>query len=52
VLDPSRIHVPVIQATVDCGVYLDGDRLPGRYTHHVARAKVRDLQRERPEAFA
>ena len=30
VLDASRIHIPVSQATVDCGVYLDGGRLPGR----------------------
>ena len=31
--DARSIHVPVARATVDCGVYLDGQRLPGKYTH-------------------
>jgi magnesium transporter len=46
VLDPSRIHIPVTQATVDCGVYLDGGRLPGRYAHAAAHAKVSELASE------
>jgi magnesium transporter len=51
VLDPSRIHLPVTQATVDCGVYLDGGRLPGRYTHAAAHAKVSELASETGAAF-
>src|ERR1700742_1705335 len=51
VLEPSRIHIPVTQATVDCGVYLDGGRLPGRYTHAAAQAKVSELARDNGEAF-
>jgi magnesium transporter len=51
VLDPSRIHIPVTQATVDCGVYLDGQRLRGRYTHAAAQAKVSELQRDNGKAF-
>ena len=31
--DPDSIHVPVARAMVDCGVYSDGKRLPGKYTH-------------------
>ena len=50
-LDPSRIHIPVTQATVDCGVYLDGGRLPGRYTHAAAHAKVSELASENGAAF-
>jgi magnesium transporter len=49
--DPSRIHIPVSHATVDCGVYVDGGRLPGRYTHAAAQAKVSELTRENGEAF-
>jgi len=51
VLDPSRIHIPVTQATVDCGVYLDGGRLPGRSTHAAAHAKVSELASENGAAF-
>ncbi|PRC44683.1 magnesium transporter, partial [Mycobacterium sp. ITM-2017-0098] len=34
--DARRIHVPVARAMVDCGVYCDGSRLPGKYTHGAA----------------
>src|SRR5690242_7281495 len=49
--DPSRIHVPVSHATVDCGVYVDGGRLPGSYTRAAAQAKVTELTRHSGEAF-
>jgi magnesium transporter len=37
---------------VDCGVYVDGKRLPGKYTHAAALAKVRELEHDGKEAFA
>jgi len=36
---------------VDCGVYCDGARLPGKYTHAAALNKVHDLEREGKQAF-
>ena len=36
---------------VDCGVYVDGNRLPGKYTHAAALNKVHELEREGKEAF-
>lgn len=42
-LAAHRIRVPVARATVDCGVYVDGARLPGKYTAAAAREKVREL---------
>ncbi len=44
-LDAHSIHVPVARAMVDCGVYADGSRLPGKYTHAAALAKVRNSSR-------
>ncbi|WP_048833607.1 magnesium and cobalt transport protein CorA [Nocardia cyriacigeorgica] len=35
------IPVPTARAIVDCAVYVDGQRLPGHYTHHEALAEVR-----------
>jgi magnesium transporter len=49
--DASSIHVPVSRAMVDCGVYADGKRLPGKYTHAAALAKVRELQLTDVRAF-
>ena len=49
--DANRIHVPVARAVVDCGVYADGRRLPGKYTHAAALAKVHELQRGGQPAF-
>jgi magnesium transporter len=36
-----RIPIPAARATVDCAVYIDGVRLPGKYTHAAALAEVR-----------
>lgn len=44
--------VPVRQSVVDCGVYVDGVRLPGTYTHAQAGAKVREVQQTGQDAFA
>ena len=51
--DPNakRIHVPVARAMVDCGVYVDGSRLPGKYTHAAALNKVRELEADGKDAF-
>ncbi|WP_197381958.1 magnesium/cobalt transporter CorA [Mycolicibacterium mengxianglii] len=51
-LDPARIHVPVARATVDCGVYVDGRRLPGKFSHAEALAKVREVQQAGGNAFS
>lgn len=37
---------------VDCGVYVDGQRLPGKYSHAAALAKVHELEQAGTEAFA
>src|ERR1700676_4272832 len=47
----KSIHVPVARAMVDCGIYCEGRRLPGKYTHAAALNKVHDLEREGKEAF-
>ena len=36
---------------VDCGVYVDGKRLPGKYTHAAALAKVHELEGDGKQAF-
>ncbi|WP_201298169.1 magnesium and cobalt transport protein CorA [Nocardia sp. CY41] len=36
------IPVPTAQAIVDCAVYVDGERLPGRFTHQAALARARE----------
>ncbi|MCU1700976.1 MAG: magnesium transporter [Mycobacterium sp.] len=50
-LDAQSIHVPVARAMVDCGVYADGIRLPGKYTHAAALTKVRELEEAGTAAF-
>ncbi|MFX0575702.1 magnesium and cobalt transport protein CorA [Nocardia nepalensis] len=35
-----HIPVPTARAVVDCAVYIDGERLPGRFTHAEALAEV------------
>ncbi len=49
--DAKSIHVPVARAMVDCGVYSDGKRLPGKYTHAAALNKVHELEDEGKQAF-
>ncbi|WP_371855918.1 magnesium and cobalt transport protein CorA [Nocardia beijingensis] len=41
------LPVPTAQAIVDCAVYVDGKRLPGRFTHKAALARAR----EEPNGF-
>ncbi|OZC80929.1 magnesium transporter [Rhodococcus sp. 06-156-3C] len=36
-----KVPVPTARAIVDCAVYVDGHRLPGKYTHSAAVAEVR-----------
>ena len=45
------VHVPVARATVDCGVYVGGQRLEGKYTHAAALEKVHELERAGETAF-
>ncbi|MCV7174090.1 magnesium/cobalt transporter CorA [Mycobacterium manitobense] len=49
--DASSIHVPVARAMVDCGVYCEGRRLPGKFTHAAALARVRELEADGRPAF-
>ncbi|HEX4587835.1 MAG TPA: magnesium/cobalt transporter CorA [Mycobacterium sp.] len=49
--DAKSIHVPVARAMVDCGIYVDGQRAPGKYTHAAALNKVHELEREGKSAF-
>lgn len=49
--DAASIHVPVARAMVDCGIYCEGVRLPGKYTHAAALNKVHELEREGKDAF-
>lgn len=50
-LDTPPIHVPAARAVVDCAVYAEGRRLPGKYTHAAAWAKVHELEAEDTPAF-
>jgi magnesium transporter len=49
--DAKSIHVPVARAMVDCGIYVEGQRAPGKYTHAAALNRVHELEREGKEAF-
>lgn len=49
--DARSIHVPVARAMVDCGVYCEGNRLPGKYTHAAALNKVHEIEAEGRSAF-
>lgn len=42
---------PLARVVVDCGVYVDGVRLPGTYTPADALAKVREVQQTGADAF-
>ncbi|MBI3213770.1 MAG: magnesium and cobalt transport protein CorA [Mycobacterium sp.] len=50
-VDAKRIHVPVARAMVDCAVYVDGSRLPGKYTHAAAVGKAAELNALGQQAF-
>lgn len=50
-VDAKRIHVPVSRAMVDCAIYVDGARLPGKYTHAAALHKARELEAGGQNAF-
>jgi magnesium transporter len=50
--DARSIHVPVARAMVDCAVYCEGTRLPGKYTHAAALNKVHELEAAGKQAFA
>ncbi len=50
-VDAKRIHVPVARAMVDCAIYVDGARLPGKYTHAAAFDKARELDAGGQSAF-
>ena len=50
-VDPQQIPVPVSEAVVDCAVYCEGERLPGKYTPAAALAKVHELEQEGRQAF-
>ncbi|HMZ13284.1 MAG TPA: magnesium/cobalt transporter CorA [Mycobacterium sp.] len=47
----KRIHVPVARATVDCAIYVDGSRQPGKYTHAAALDRVHELEAGGQKAF-
>ncbi len=49
--DPRRIHLPVSEAVVDCAVYVDGARLPGKFTHAAALQQARQLNLAGRSAF-
>ena len=49
--DPQRIHLPVSEAVVDCAVYVDGARLPGKFTHAAALEEARALNDAGRAAF-
>lgn len=47
----STARSRVAQVVVDCGVYVDGVRLPGGYAHADALAKVREVEQTGRSAF-
>ncbi|GJF17695.1 magnesium transport protein CorA [Mycolicibacterium cyprinidarum] len=49
--EAENLHPSVARAMVDCGVYCDGTRLPGKYTHAAALNKVHEIEAEGREAF-
>ncbi|KUI04385.1 magnesium/cobalt transporter CorA [Mycobacterium sp. IS-3022] len=50
-VNPDSIPVPVARATVDCGIYCEGTRLAGKYTHAAAKGKVQELRGGGRDAF-
>lgn len=43
-VEPKQIRLPVSEAVVDCAIYADGSRLPGKYAFGAALEKVHDLE--------
>jgi magnesium transporter len=50
-IDPRRITLPVSEAVVDCAVYVEGRRLPGKFTHSAALERVHDIEQTGQSAF-
>jgi magnesium transporter len=46
-----KLHVPISAYVVDCAVYVNGHRLPGRWTHDRALAEVRRRSEGPNDAF-
>jgi magnesium transporter len=49
--DARPTPMPVAQAIVDCGVYVDGHRLPGKYSYSAGLAKVREIEQTGQDVF-
>ncbi|WP_308476085.1 magnesium/cobalt transporter CorA [[Mycobacterium] kokjensenii] len=47
----TALQDPTPRVLVDCGVYADGERIPGEFTPAGARAKVREIEAGGGEAF-
>ncbi|QZA08958.1 magnesium/cobalt transporter CorA [Mycolicibacter heraklionensis] len=47
----TALRDPTPRVLVDCGVYADGQRIPGEFTPAGARAKVREIEASGREAF-
>lgn len=47
----TALQDPTPRVLVDCGVYADGERIPGDFTPAGARAKVREIEADGREAF-
>ncbi len=45
------VSSPNDEALVDCGIYVEGQRLPGKYTYAAALSKVREIELTGQEAF-
>ncbi|CAJ1580757.1 magnesium and cobalt transport protein CorA [[Mycobacterium] wendilense] len=50
--DAQGSQQSVSAATVDCAVYVDGERLPDRFTHATAIERARELEQEGRKAYA
>lgn len=47
----TALQDPTPRVLIDCGVYTDGDRVPGEFTPAGALAKVREIERAGRQAF-
>ena len=50
-VDPERIPVPPSEVVVDCAVYCEGERVPGKYTYAAALGKAHELEQGGQQAF-